>query len=192
MTTPINFTIKSDGPISTEFITRNILTFDEATLFIKNLSYGRNHDKTHLISIFSENCGTCSTKHALIKRLAEENYQKELKLMIGLFKMSGYNTPVISKTLLRHHLEYIPEAHCYLKYGDQILDLTSRKSSPEDFLDDLIEEIEISPDQITEYKVQYHQNYLKGWLDQNNKIKLSLGDLWNIREKCIEDLSKNQ
>jgi len=186
-----DFEIEAKGRISKEFLDRNILTFNLAATFVKQLAYGRNADKNNLVSVFKDQCGTCSTKHALLKRLAEENNYHSIKLIVGLFKMNKINTPVISKTLMQYNLEYIPEAHCYLKNGDQILDLTTRKSSPADFSNDLMEEIEIAPDQISEYKVEYHQNYLKEWLDQNNKIKLSLGDLWNIREKCIEDLSKN-
>lgn len=186
-----DFEIEPKGRISKEFLDRNILTFNLAATFVKQLAYGRNADKNNVVSVFKDQCGTCSTKHALLKRLAEENNYHSIKLIVGLFKMNKINTPVISKTLMQYNLEYIPEAHCYLKNGDQILDLTTRKSSPADFSNDLMEEIEIAPNQISEYKVEYHQNYLKEWLDQNNKIKLSLGDLWNIREKCIEDLSKN-
>ena len=73
MTNLPDFDIKSTGQISKEFVDRNILTFNQATLFIKELAYGRNADKNNLTSVFMDNCGTCSTKHALLKRLADEN-----------------------------------------------------------------------------------------------------------------------
>ena len=117
--------------------------------------------------MFADNCGTCSTKHALLKRLADENDFKNVKLILGLFRMNKKNTPEISATLMQNDLEFIPEAHCYLKFEEQIIDLTKINSKPTDFLDDLIEEIEISPDQITDYKVNYHKNYLVTWLDNN-------------------------
>ena len=191
MTNLPDFDIKSTGQISKEFVDRNILTFNQATLFIKELAYGRNADKNNLASVFMDNCGTCSTKHALLKRLADENNFETVKLIVGLFKMNKKNTPEISATLLENKLEYIPEAHCYLKFEDQILDLTKINSDPTDFLDDLIEEIEILPEQITDYKVNYHKNYLVTWLDNNKEINLSLNDIWKIREQCIQDLAKN-
>lgn len=191
MTNQPDFDIKSKERISKEFVDRNIFTFNQAALFVRQLAYGRNTDKNNLTSVFINNCGTCSTKHALLKRLADENNFETVKLIVGLFRMNRKNTPAIASTLIQNNLEFIPEAHCYLKYKDQILDLTKINSKPTDFLDDLIEEIEISPDQITDYKVDYHKNYLATWLDNNKQINLSLSELWKIREQCIQDLANN-
>lgn len=184
-----DFDIKSMGQISKEFTDRNIVTFKQASLFIKQLAYGRNADKNNLATVFTDNCGTCSTKHALLKRLADENEFEKVKLIVGLFKMNKKNTPQVSSTLQKYNLEYIPEAHCYLKFEDKIIDLTKLNSKPTDFLDELIEEIEILPEQITDFKVNYHKNYLASWLDKNKQINLSLNELWEIREECIQKLS---
>ncbi len=88
-----DFDIKSTGRISKEFVDRNILTFNQAALFIKELAYGRNPDKVNLVSVFTDNCGTCSTKHALLKRLADENNFETVKLIVGLFKMNKNSRP---------------------------------------------------------------------------------------------------
>lgn len=186
-----DFDIKSMGQISKEFTDRNIVTFKQASLFIRQLAYGRNAEKNNLATVFTDNCGTCSTKHALLKRLADENEFEKVKLIVGLFKMNKKNTPQVSSTLQKYNLEYIPEAHCYLKFEDQIIDLTKLNSKPTDFLDELIEEIEIIPEQITDFKVNYHKNYLASWLDKNKQINLSLNELWEIREECIQKLSDN-
>lgn len=191
MTNQPDFEIKSKGQISKEFIDRDILTFNQASIFVRQLAYGRNVDKDNLASVFTDNCGTCSTKHALLKKLADENNFEKVKLIVGLFQMNKKNTPEISETLQKNKLEYIPEAHCYLKFEDQIIDLTKINSKPTDFLDDLIEEIEISPEQITDYKVNYHKNYIVTWLDKNEQINLSLNDIWIIREQCIQGLADN-
>lgn len=191
MTNKPDFDIKSKGQISKEFIDRNILTFNQASIFVRQLAYGRNADKNNLASVFTDNCGTCSTKHALLKKLADENNFEKVKLIVGLFKMNKKNTPEISETLHKNQLEFIPEAHCYLKFEDHIIDLTKINSKPTDFLDDLIEEIEISPEQITDYKVNYHKNYLLTWLDKNEQISYSIHDIWKIREQCIQDLADN-
>ncbi len=185
------FEIKSSQIIPKEFADRNISTFKQAILFVQQLPYGRNSDKNNLLSVFIDNCGTCSTKHALLKRLADENGFDNIKLIVGIFKMNKENTPEISVTLSENKLEYIPEAHCYLKYQNQIMDLTKIDSKPSDFLDELIEEIEILPEQITDYKVDYHKNYLSKWLESEKQINLSLSEIWKIREQCIQDLANN-
>jgi hypothetical protein len=58
-------------------------------------------------------------------------------------------------------------------------------------VDDLIEEVEILPEQITEFKVNYHKNYLDKWLDKNKELNYTMNDIWKIREQCIQDLSDN-
>ena len=186
-----DFHIQSNGIISKEFVEKNIFSFKKAASFIQQLPYGRNLKKNNLASLFIDNCGTCSTKHALLKTLADENDFKKLKLMVGLFKMNKRNTPEIAKTLEHNKLEYIPEAHCYLKYNNIILDYTKNNSKPSNFIDDLIEEMEISPDCISDYKLNYHKNYLKKGLDKNESIKLSFDNIWEIREQCIQDLADN-
>lgn len=186
-----DFEIKPTGRISLEFIKKDILTFSQASFFVRSLPYRRNENKADLITIFSDSCGTCSTKHALLKQLADENNFKGLQLIIGLFKMNGNNTPEISRTFKQYGLDFIPEAHCYLKFKNQIFDYTKVHSKSSDFIDDLIEEIEISPEQITDYKIAYHKKYLENWLTNNRQLNFTLNDLWAIREQCIQDLAAN-
>ncbi|MFN5385276.1 MAG: hypothetical protein ACK5CO_00480, partial [Bacteroidota bacterium] len=106
-------------------------------------------------------------------------------------KVNAPSQNIFGSFLQKNQLEYIPEAHCYLKYKDQILDQTKINTKATDIIDYLIEEIEISPEQITDYKVNYHKSYLAYWLAKNKQIKLSTNDIWNIREQCIKDLANN-
>lgn len=41
---------------------------------------------------------------------------------------------------------------------------------------------------ISEYSVEFHQNYLKKWL-RNEKIGLDFQELWAIRKICISNIS---
>jgi hypothetical protein len=189
MSVNLDFDITPNGPISKTFLAHNISTFGEATAFVRQLKYGRNQNKADLTNVFTDNCGTCSTKHALLKQLADENGFDDLKLMTGLFRMNSINTPKISATLKVHKLTYIPEAHNYLKYKGAILDFTSKTSKPSDFESDLIQEIEISTNQIADFKVQYHKKYLSEWLIKHPTLNFTLSQLWKIREQCIADLS---
>jgi len=183
-----DFEIESNAEISNEFRKLNIFNFRNAAQFVAGLDYGRNANKNDLKTVFSDNCGTCSTKHALLKKLAQENGFENLKLFLGIFRMNGENTVEISETLKKNNLEFIPEAHNYLKYENVILDFTKVNSSAADFKNDLLLEIEILPNQISDFKVDFHKKYLRDWLNQNQKVNFDLAELWEIREKCIEIL----
>ena len=184
-----DFSINSVGGVSKEFLNRGIKTFNEACFFLQNLPYRRNTDKENIKIIFIDKCGTCSTKHALLKQLCIEHHIDNIGLFIGIFEMNGTNTPQVANTLTKHNLKYIPEAHTYLKYQDQYFDFTKKGSSPTDFLAYLKFEKEILPTQINHYKLQLHRDYLRQWLDENISVNLSLEEIWNIREQCISELS---
>ncbi|KFF10817.1 hypothetical protein [Flavobacterium hydatis] len=189
MTNLPNFKIQPHGEISDEFLNINISTFNDAIRFIANLNYGRNQNKNDLKTVFIDNCGTCSTKHALLKKLADENGFSQIKLILGIFKMNSKNTIEISETLQKNNLNFIPEAHNYLKFENKIFDFTNPNSKPSDFESDLIIEIEMLPNQISNYKVEFHRKHLQDWLNENEDIKLELEDIWKIREQCILDLT---
>lgn len=184
-----DFKIQSLGEISDAFLKENIFTFHNATHFVANLDYGRNVNKDDLKTIFVDNCGTCSTKHAVLKKLADENGFSEIKLILGIFEMNSKNTSEISQTLQKNNLEFIPEAHNYLKFENKIFDFTKSNSQASDLENDLIVEIEMLPNQISNYKVEIHKKHLQVWLNKNPEIKFDLNEIWNIREQCIQDLA---
>lgn len=186
-----NFHISSDGQISKHFIQLGLKDFISAAKFIKNLPYRRNKNKSDLSTVFSERCGTCSTKHAVLRILCIENNIENVRLTLGVFKMNKINTPGVGRILDKYELEYIPEAHNYLTIGNTKLDCTTN-SSVIDFTDDLLSETEIEPDQIADFKVNYHKDYLKNWLSTQTTMKYSLTDIWTIREQCITELSADQ
>jgi hypothetical protein len=185
-----NFTIGANGPVSNNFLEYHATDFRWAAEYILQLAYGRNTDKTNPRIVFTDQCGTCSTKHALLKLLCEENGSTEIKLVTGLFRMSGHTTPEVANTLTKYKLAYIPEAHCYLRYHGEILDFTKPGFPAPDFEQHLIIETEISPDQITGFKIAWHRNYLESWLRENPGIAYSLDELWAIREECIAALAE--
>ncbi len=175
--------------VSRLFQERGIATFAEAGKFVANLKYGRNANKEDLTTLFSDNCGTCSTKHALLKLWAEEQGRQDIKLMLGIFRMNAQNTPKAGKILTKYNLPYLPEAHNYLKCHEIRLDFTLPEEKALQFENDLLEEIEIEVFQITAFKVQYHKDFLQKWLLENPTIIFDLETIWKIREECIEALS---
>jgi len=103
--------------------------------------------------------------------------------------MNANNNPAVKSILKQYKLDYIPEAHNYLKVDQQILDFTGLPVYEEDFSQVLLSEIEITPDQITDYKVNFHKEFLQQWIINNN-IPYNLSQIWEIREECIRALTK--
>jgi hypothetical protein len=184
-----NFPIRSAGRISTLFRERGVNDFQQAAELIRGLPYRRNSVKNDVAIALLESCGTCSTKHSALAFLAIENDADEVKLMIGIFRMSKQNTPAIGDALGQHGLEYIPEAHNYLRVNGEVLDFTVRPPKEIRFIDDLVSEIEIAPDQVGEFKISYQKKTLAEWLEKNPQVQLSFEELWKIREQCIANLS---
>jgi len=185
-----NFDIQAKGPVSQALLQRGINDFLSTAEFVRALPYRRNADKLDPLCVLDENCGTCSTKHALLKILAEENGIKDVRLILGIFRMSVQNTPAVAAVLSKHGLRYMPEAHNYLRIGGQILDCMKTGWSEKNFIGDLLEETEITPEQITEFKVAHHKNFLRAWLKDQAELRYTLEELWAIREECIAALSK--
>lgn len=96
--------------------------------------------------------------------------------------------PKIAPILERYHLEAIPEAHCYLKYKNNTLDITFPASSEFSFNSDLEQEINITPQQIGLFKIEKHQALIKAWIKDKADSNFDL--IWTAREQWIEKLSQ--
>ncbi|WGH76618.1 hypothetical protein P8625_05515 [Tenacibaculum tangerinum] len=166
-----------------------IETWNELTEFIKNLPYGRNKNRTDFRLVLSEKKGTCSSKHALLKSIADLNNVPNIDLVIGIYRMTELNTPKIGNELTKNSIEFIPEAHCYLKINGKRTDLTSGQSEFMKIEKDIIKEKLIEPNQVAEFKVDYHKNFIKLWLNET-KSKFEFEQIWQIREKCIANLTE--
>ena len=163
------------------------MNFQETINLVKQIPYGRNANREDFSLIISENKGTCSSKHAYLKDFANKNNIPNVQLIIGMYTMNEQNTK-IGKILSENNLEYIPEAHCYLKIDGEIVDVTSNESDFNKIKDFLLEEIEIEVFQTADFKVNYHQNFIKKWLIETNS-KITFDEIWRIREMCIKLLS---
>ena len=187
MDASFNFKIARNGPLSKLCLGHKLNHFQQVGNYIKQLPYGRNSDKNDLSSVLSEQKGTCSTKHAFLAEIARENNWNDISLYIGVYKMSDRNTPGIGTVLEDSNLDYIPEAHTYLKFDDAVLDYTSSK--PSSFEKHLLYEEKILPKQTTDYKVRLHQSFIKKWIVESC-IPYSFEEIWEIREQCISNLSQ--
>lgn len=185
-----NFEIQTKGVVSEEFLKINISDFHCECKYIAGLPYKRNSDKNDIKIIFKDFGGTCSTKHATLRKLALENDQPNIKLILGIFKMDAEYTVKIKNTLSKFALHYIPEAHNYLKIEDKYYDFTRSNCDYVQFKNKLLIEKEIEYDEITSDKILFHKNFLEKWIFDEN-IPFTPEEIWNIREQCIEDLQKD-
>ncbi|MEZ4910073.1 MAG: VOC family protein [Saprospiraceae bacterium] len=166
-----------------------IHNWSELIDFTQKIPYGRNQNREDFSLVIKENKGTCSSKHAFLKKIADLNNFENVKLLLGMYRMNNLNTPKIEDTILKSGLEYIPEAHCYLKLNNQRIDITTTGSDVQKLTYDIIEEMEIAPEQVSTFKVDYHKKYLQNWILEND-IKFEFAKLWEIRENCISKLEQ--
>lgn len=166
---------------------KSIKSWSELISFTRNLPYGRNKNRHDFSLIIKEEKGTCSSKHSFLKKVADLNRIKNVKLVLGMYKMNHINTPKIKDTILESSLEYIPEAHCYLKLNNKRFDLTTADSNFKNIASDILEEIEIEPEQVNEFKVEYHRNYIQKWMKETCP-EMCFDKIWEIRENCIKKL----
>ena len=180
--------ILGDGVISKAFKALGVEHFDTACEFVNGLPYKRNSTKSDPLIVLKESCGTCSSKHGIIKRLAVENEISDCKLILCMFKMSSLNTIAVAPVLNSYGLEYIPEAHTYVEIDGSICDLTFPDTKDLAYQKDVLFTEEISADQLKSYKLEKHQAYMRNWM-QEEKLSYSFEELWAIREECIFALS---
>ena len=186
-----NFSLNTLKPLSKSCIALGLIDFVLVCKYVKQLPYGRNTDRSNFISILDEKRGTCSTKHAFLKQIAIENEVEQIQFCLCIYKMKETNTKGIGKVLSKYNLNYIPEAHTYLKFNNKILDFTRNETSQTSFENSILFEEKILPKQIGNYKLDFHKNYIKDWI-ATKEIPYSLQEIWSIREACIAELGKQK
>jgi hypothetical protein len=182
-----NLPLTSNDELTQLAISTGLGDWNSLLSHIKNLPYGRNALRDDFSLVLKEGRGSCSSKHALLKTIADLNQIPNIQLILGIYKMTEKNTPGIGNILSDNNLTYIPEAHCYLKIGHHRYDLTTNDSDIRLLEPDILEEQAIEAEQVIDFKVDYHRQFIEKWLVEEN-INLDLNALWGIREQCIENL----
>jgi hypothetical protein len=180
--------LRPAGDISAAFIRVGSVDYRAAARFVSRLPYGRNSLARDPLGVMREGRGTCSTKHALLRRLATEQ-GLDIALVVGIYEMNAQNTPGVGGVLERYGLASLPEAHCYLRSCGKRIDVTDENGGRRE-LKFFLEE-DIVPEQIGEYKVALHRQFLQRWMAGSNASgRRDLKELWQIREECIAALSR--
>lgn len=170
------------GPLSSECVDRGIISFQSLIEWVEQLPYKRNSNRADFLLVFDEECGACSTKHALVKSVADENGWTAVELFLGQYEMSEETNPGVGLILHQNQLDFIPEAHVFLKIDGRIVDLTGLPIGVNSFELSLTNAHIIEPYQIGDYKVKWQENMLTNFGNIFNK---SLDELNRIRENCL-------
>ena len=181
-----NFQLIADGPISNLFKERGITDFKTACEFIQDLPIGRVSPRIDFKQVFELEKGTCSTKHAILNQLAEENGNLEIELMFGLYLMNGETHPHLAEFFSDKPYPALPESNCFLRYKGKRYDFTTNTNILEKIESKIIREQRIEPQQVGDWKEKLHQDFLMRWLKRKPEIEISLEDIWNDREKIQE------
>ncbi len=185
------------GKLSALLRKMNINSFHQAARFVCLMPYKRNRDIGNALNAVSEQRATCSGKHHILAALASENNCSDLQLVIGIYHLNGENyggnssekSAKINSLLQKNDLNYIPEAHTYLRCKQQIFDFTTLfANNNQRFLDKLILEKTVSTENLFKEKIPFHQDFLQKWIIEQNIVH-SLDQIWAIRENCIAAIS---
>lgn len=181
--------LSATGPLSRAFAAEDVHAFGEACAWVKALPYGRNIDPADPHCVFSEGRGTCSTKHLLLQRLADELGLHGVSLWVGIFPMQARPPHPIHGLLQDAGLPYMPEAHCYLKVAGHVADFTFPAEPHLLGTEHILEERPFPADELLLHKVAFHRQFLRGWLAAHAQYPQTLEQAWALREACIHALS---
>lgn len=174
-----NKAIDRGSEIENQFWDLNCKTYHQACEYVWQIPYGRTSESSNWNLVLSENTGTCSTKHALLKSLADE-LGLEIELTLGIYPMKETNTPGVGSVLSASKLDYVPEAHCYLSYDGNRVDLTKFGTDPEESISEFFYEQKIEPMEIGEIKRSVHKQFIA-----EHYGKKEVEKIWAVREECI-------
>ena len=180
----------SNDELTLDIIESGCVTWEDLVRSVRNFKYGRGEHRGDFEGVWYQRLGTCSTKHGFLHLIAELNGFNSVQLVVGMYLMTAENTPMASKFLDNYSLEGIPEAHCYLKIGNDYLDVTTNRSDFSKIADDILEEREVNRSFLISDKIVYHRNFMESWAKQHAS-SFSMEELWKIREEIIGAMSEN-
>lgn len=185
-----NTILAGGGPVTASFRGVGVVDFHGAARHLQALPYGRISDRARPGLVLIEGRGTCSSKHALLAELAAE-VGLDVRLTLGIFEMSARTHPELRAILERHRLDYVPEAHCYVRHRDSRVDITRSPVTAGEPIHRFLHEETITPAQTASYKIDVHRRFLAGWIARTAHVReRSLDEIWRVREECIAALGE--
>jgi hypothetical protein len=177
--------VRPGDPLCNAVIAAGFERLDALAAHVQSLPYRRPVRREHPLAVLHEGCGTCSSKHLLLARVAHASARHDVMLTLGLYDMTEDNTPGVGEVLAGAGLDCLPEAHCYLTVDHQRLDFTGLPRGRRSVFSALTQEHYPAPDLLYERKSQLHRQALARWAEQQG---LDAQGLWQVREACVEAL----
>lgn len=156
-----NIRLESNSTIAEKFLQRGLQTFHEACRWISDLPHGTNSNSANSLILFEEGYGNCTTKHGVIAHLAHA-HNLPIHKNLGFYRLNATIAKGINALLAPYGLDFIPQTHCFLVYGEHWVDLTdgnchgkNKTIEKYDFV------IQVQPDLSRHQKEDYYREYLQ-------------------------------
>jgi len=173
-------------PLCDAVIAAGFDRLDQLAVHVQGLPYRRPLQQSHPLAVLREGCGTCSSKHLLLARVAQASGRFDVMLTVGVYDMDEDNTPGVGQVLAKAGVPSLPEAHCYLTVDHQRLDFTGLPRGRRSVFSALVQEHFPSPDALIERKAAVHRQAIADWAQRQG---MNTDQAWALREACIEALS---
>jgi hypothetical protein len=155
-----NVDIQLKGTISGHFLEREIKTFCAACCWVQELPYGANSNSEDSLILFEENCGTCTTKHGAIARLAQE-LGIDVYKNLGFYRLNDETVTGVNAIIQPYGLSFIPQIHCFLQYSSFRIDLTQGNCNGKNkTIEDYDFVVRVTPDLTRQEEEKYYISYL--------------------------------
>ncbi|MEM8832265.1 MAG: hypothetical protein AAGE96_23380 [Cyanobacteria bacterium P01_G01_bin.19] len=184
-----NPAIDSAGIVSQQFRQLDLTTFHQACYWVKNLPYGSNSSNDDSSIIFPEKKATCTNKHGIISRLAEE-LDLEIYKNLGFYRLDDAIVTGVNAIVEPYGLSFIPQIHCFLEYQNYRVDLTEgncngKNKTIEDY--DFI--VQVKPDLTHQEHEAYYLEYLEKFFAIEPKLKeLGVTKILELLKQCEQQL----
>jgi hypothetical protein len=179
--------IHPNGTISKLFLNRNIKTFHEAAEYVHQLPYGVNSIPGNSSIVLHEGFGTCTTKHGLIARLAEE-LSLHVHRCEGFYELTDAIVTGVDDILKEYGLPYIPRTHCFLKCANGYVDLTEGNCTGKNGLIESYTEIyQVKAEQTQEEIDQMYRNHYTQICKKDPRFSMiGVDGMLVVLKRCVE------
>ncbi len=174
--------LQPDKPFSKAFGHLGLTDFQAACHYVKNLKYKKNEGHGDLV-VLQEQGGSCTNKHILLQQLAQELGLNDIKLVMGIYRLTGSRHPRLRQILDRYGLDYILDHHTYFRVQDTVVDFTFSESFDYPFFDTLIGEEEYDSIEDLRWKEDKFYQAMTAFATQQNG-QYSEAELLRIRQEC--------
>jgi hypothetical protein len=177
--------IEAKGVVSEKFLEHGIETFCAACHWIKDLPYGFNSNSENSFILFQENRGTCTTKHGVIARLAQE-LELEIYKNLGFYRLNDEIVIGVNAIIQSHGLNFIPQIHCFLEYGSFRVDLTEGNCNGKNkTIEDYDFVVRVNPDLTYEEENKYYLSYLSQYFTIEPRLaEVGIPTILELLESC--------